>query len=229
MRSNMKLSKKLHRDFLNTSDIAEYLKVTQNTVIHLLNKGCINGFQMAGKSGMWTVRYEDFIKYLKYKFNITVDAIPNEMKLQKKLQKDILALKDIAEYLRLSPKTLKDKYIRTGLLKGTKMHEYNNCGWSIRREDFIHFVKTVFNSYYNNKVEEKKDLKFTDLLDLLNNVEKPEKYISQSNSITWELITCRVASDTLKKIDREIEKERSFHTLTRSDHLSNVIDKLYVK
>ena len=64
----MDLPSNLPKDLLNTAEIAEYMRVTKSTVADALRKRVIKGTQMGGKYGIWVIRQQDFIEYLKKTF-----------------------------------------------------------------------------------------------------------------------------------------------------------------
>jgi len=84
----MDLPSNLQKDILNTAEIAEYMRVTKSTVANALQKGVIKGTQMGGKYGIWVVRQEDFIEYLKKTFQIP-DEEQEELALDEKKVVDI--------------------------------------------------------------------------------------------------------------------------------------------
>lgn len=67
----MDLPSNLQKDILNTTDIANYMGVSQCTVGHALQKGVIKGTQLGGKNGKWAVRKEDFVAYLTQNFDLS--------------------------------------------------------------------------------------------------------------------------------------------------------------
>lgn len=135
------------------------------------------------------------------------------MELPSNLQKDYYNIDDICKYLhRCHTRVMED--IKKGNLDAIQLNG-KGSPWVIKKEDFIKYV--------SEKTKEKED---KELLKDKNIVDISSIFTKKQSDPRGKPVTCRVTSETLIKIDKE--RAKSFPIQSRSAHLGEVLDELYV-
>lgn len=138
------------------------------------------------------------------------------MEFQPKINKNYYNIDDICKHLHISHSTV----IRDIQKKNLDAIQVSGRGsqWIIKKEAFCKYIEV--------KTLEKSEKETKDLLKDKNIVDISSIFTKKQSDPRGKPVTCRVTSETLIKIDKE--RAKSFPIQSRSAHLGEVLDELYV-